>query len=84
MSTENALRTWLRAAHTAIGQVLEQPIVERGELSSVIGRIREIGPSQMTDAWNPVERGESVERDEPVEEPRPEIPEPTMLSSYFA
>ena len=95
-STEEALRSWLRAAHAAIGQVLDQPSVEREELTSVMGRIRELGPSSSTDAWSdpvdrdePVERDEPIgedepiERDEPVGEPQPYIPAPTMLSSYF-
>ncbi len=57
----------------------------------MIGRIREIGPSLVTDGWtDPLERGEPFGRGEPVEgddepdeQPQPQIPEPTMLSSYF-
>jgi DivIVA domain-containing protein len=44
-STEEALRSWLQAAHSAIGQVLAQPAVGPGELAAVVGKIREIGPS---------------------------------------
>jgi DivIVA domain-containing protein len=44
-STEEALRSWLQAAHSAIGQVLAQPAVGPGELAAVVGKIRELGPS---------------------------------------
>ena len=65
-SAERALRSWLRAAHTAIGQVLEQPVVEPRELSAVMRAIREIGPSLATGDW--IQPGPQAELEE---EPEP-------------
>lgn len=80
-TTEEALRTWLRAAHAAIGQVLDQPVVGTGELAAVLGKIREIGPS--TEPGSP----ESVETEVfgPVmtDESQAFIPMPTVLTSYL-
>ena len=93
-SAERALRSWLRAAHTAIGQVLEQPIVEPRELSAVMRAIREIGPSQAAGEWirpgprdeledEPEGELEDEARNEPVDELRPYLFEPTVQSSNF-
>ena len=71
-SAERALRSWLRAAHTAIGQVLEQPVVEPRELSAVMRAIREIGPSQGTGEW--IQPGPQDELEHEIEEePQPEL-----------
>jgi cell division septum initiation protein DivIVA len=83
-TTEQGLRNWLRAAHAAIGQVLEQPVVEPGALAAVLGKVRgELGPAEETveldevdediEAWEPV----------PIDEGQSFIPMPTVLTSYL-
>jgi DivIVA domain-containing protein len=77
-TTEQALRSWLQAAHSAIGRVLEQPIVEPGALAQVLGGLHELGPAPQApepeeDVWSP-----------PVtEETQTLVPRPTVLTSYL-
>jgi hypothetical protein len=76
-TTEQALRSWLQAAHSAIGRVLEQPIVEPGALAQVLGSLHELGPARQAaepeDLWSPAE----------TEEAQTLVPMPTALTSYL-
>jgi DivIVA domain-containing protein len=78
-TTEEALRSWLQAAHSAIGRVLEQPVVDPAALASVMDGIHELGPSresftveERVEVWVPV----ATDQDQAF------IPMPTVLSSY--